>query len=247
MNKNSILILLMFSNIFSYSINNKINLYTYYTPSHEILLKDWFLPSLNKLDEFNIIIEKHEQIEYLRYYTDGWTKLMLIKIDLILKALEENKNSIFVYADVDIQFFRKFKDILFEGHKTHDILIQNGAPDYYEPGYACPGFFSCVSNEQTIKLFKQIKELMLDKNICDQIAINKLLTETNPLNIKWTYLPRAFLAGTSAGDSSYWLPDNDLVIPEGIILHHATHTKDMKDKIAQLVYVQDIIKQRKVQ
>src|SRR5579863_9116343 len=83
---------------------DKIKLYAIYTPSHEILKDSYFLPSIQ--DDFELIIENVEQTcESAKFMSAGWTKTTIKKVDLIIRAIQENWDSLFIFSDVDIQFF----------------------------------------------------------------------------------------------------------------------------------------------
>src|SRR5579864_4047396 len=82
----------------------KIKLYALYTPSHEVLKNTYFLPSIQ--DDFEIILEECEQTcPTANFLSEGWTQTTMRKVDLIIRAIQENWDSFFIFSDVDIQFF----------------------------------------------------------------------------------------------------------------------------------------------
>jgi hypothetical protein len=222
----------------------RIRLYACYTPSHEVLVKEWFLPSIK--DDYEVIVEKHEQAcPTACYMSNGWTSATLKKVEMLIRAIKENWGGLFVYSDVDIQFFRPTKDILLDLIQGMDMVIQRDNPD----GIACTGFFMCRANEQTLKVWQEVQRRMTDKeylktnpNVDDQTEFNKVLQERKPLLI-WDFLPAKFLnGGTLTG--KYWKAGDRLHIPPNIVLHHANWTQGgVKNKIEELQYVKSYMLQ----
>lgn len=223
-------------------LGEKIKLYAIYTPSHEILKDHYFLPSLQ--DDFEIICEFCEQTcSSAKFMEEGWTQTTIRKVDLIIRAIEENWGSIFIFSDVDIQFFKPIQDIILMHMRNKDLIIQKNAPS----GVLCSGFFVCRGNEKTLKLWTDVKRTMERwGSYSDQKALNhciKRKSEKNPYDIVWDYLPNSFFgAGTLTG--SGWRPGMSLPIPHDIVMHHANWTKGVKNKISQLNYVRDEVEKR---
>ncbi len=174
MNKRrSILLFLSLLNLFTISkgLEEKIKLYTLCTPSHQILKDEWFLPSIQ--DDYEIIIEYHDQeCPTGSYMKPGWIKIMIHKMDLIIQAIQENWNKILIVSDVDIQFFRPTQELIVSSLQDKDIVIQRESPS----GQLCAGFFACWGNEKTLKLWQNVKQLMLAQQVNhDQHGLNYLL------------------------------------------------------------------------
>jgi len=146
-------------------------LYTAYTPSHEIFLKEWFLPSMQ--DDYELIIEKYEQeCPSAEYMSEGWTKTMFRRIDLIMRAIEDNWGDVFIFSDVDIQFFQPAKEIISKVIKNHDFAVQKNSFG----GRLNAGFFACRANKKTSGLWSAIKKYMQDNlGEHDQHALNVML------------------------------------------------------------------------
>lgn len=216
----------------------KIKLYAFYTPSHEILKNTFFLPSIQ--DNFEIILEFGEQTcTSARFMNEGWIDTTLHKVDLIIRAIEENWNEIFIFSDVDVQFFAPIENIIIDLMKDKDIIMQRNNPE----GVLCTGFFACRGNEKTLRLWKDVKKMMQKNKIySDQISFNRCIkkkSKKNPYELTWDYLPSIFFgAGTLQAHPGYlWTPGKKLNIPSGIVMHHANWTRGIKNKIAQLKYV----------
>ncbi len=235
--KKVLFLLIIFLQTNAQDIPDKIKLYTLYTPSHEIFLKKWFLPTLK--DNYELVIEFHKQIS-----PDGagssvsFSQTMLAKTKLILRGIHENWGECFIYSDVDIQFFKPTKSLLLSLLKDNDLIIQKGDPR----GGLCAGFFMCKANEKTLKLWGEIKKYMINHpKMDDQETMELFLRNSNPFAIKWDYLPNAFY-GAGIIKSKFWLPGDSLTFPsEDIVLHHATCTRGIQNKIKQLEYVKRIV------
>lgn len=229
--------------IYSPIISHSLKLYSFYTPSHTVFKNDWFLPSLQ--DSFELIIKFYPQeCTQAQWMKPGWTTTTLHKIDMILEAIEDNWEDVFIYSDIDIQFFEPMQDIIEKAIQGKDLLFQRHNPQ----GSVCSGFFVCRANTKTRQLFLDVQKMMRE-NIkwSDQPTINRcLITHKNPYGIIWDYLPVTFFGGgTIDASKKAWRPGAPLTIPEGIVLHHANCTRGIANKIAQLEYVRYEVNQRK--
>src|SRR5271155_4223618 len=105
-----IIILFIFSFVNNIKPEN-MKLYSFYTPSHEVLKNNWFLPSIQ--DDFEIEIRFFPQeCEAAIFKESGWNTTMLHKIEMIIEAIQKNWNKIFIYADIDIQFFKPMAKLI---------------------------------------------------------------------------------------------------------------------------------------
>lgn len=148
-------------------------LYGLYTPSHEPLLKDWLLPSLR--DPYTLCFQPYDQVgprDQHVYGTPSFTRTTLLKVEVILRAIRENWGDVFVYSDVDVQFFRPTEPLLRRLIRNFDLLFQRDSPE----GIACAGFFACRTTPVTLGFWESVHRYMLanpGKN--DQDAVNDLL------------------------------------------------------------------------
>jgi nucleotide-diphospho-sugar transferase len=222
--------------------NEKIKLYALYTPSHEILKDNYFLPSIQ--DDFDIILEEWEQTcPTAQFLSEGWTQTTMRKVDLIIRAIHENWGSFFIFSDVDIQFFRPIKKTIISLIKNYDLIIQKNNPE----GVLCSGFFACRGNEKTLQLWTDVKKRMQETSNSDQISLNQCIkrnSKNNPYDIAWNYLPDTFFGGGTL-TGYLWYPGTKLPIPNGIMMHHANWTQGIKNKIAQLEYVKKHVLKKK--
>jgi hypothetical protein len=220
----------------------KMKMYALYTPSHEQLKDNFFLPSIQ--DDFDIVFEFCEQTcPSAKFMSEGWTDTTIRKVDLIIRAIQENWGSVFIFSDVDIQFFCPIKTTILKLMHNKDIIFQKNSPD----GVLCSGFFACRGNEKTLQLWQDVKQLMQKNKLnSDQNSLNRCIkrhSKKNPYNLVWDYLPNTFFGGGTLTGCE-WIPGKRLSIPKGIMMHHANWTKGIKNKIAQLVYVRNVVHKR---
>ena len=216
-------------------------LYAIYTPSHEELAQDWFLPSIQ--DDYELVLEKWEQTESSgnEFMENGWMQAIHKKVDFIIRAVEENWGGIFVFSDVDIQFFGPTKELVLEAMQGNDIVLQKDEPG----GALCTGFFACRCNEKTLKLWHAVKRYINkipDQH--DQHGLNYFTRHSNPFGIKWDYLPVVFCGGGTI-NGKVWKPGMDIPIPKGIVMHHANYTWGNANKVEQLRYVRNLVRKRR--
>jgi Nucleotide-diphospho-sugar transferase len=220
----------------------KIKMYALCTPSHEILKDQFFLPSLQ--DDFELIIEYADQTcSSAKFMEEGWTQTTVQKVDLIIRAIQENWNSVFIFSDVDIQFFAPIQKKILKLIKDKDIVMQKNSPS----GVLCTGFFACRGNSKTLQLWQDVKKMMeADSLSSDQISFNRCIrrfSKKNPYDVVWAYLPHSFYGGGTLTGRE-WLPGRLLPIPHNIVMHHANWTKGVKNKIEQLTYVRNEVLRR---
>lgn len=211
-------------------------LYTLYTPSHEVFYRDWLLPSLKDQVEVKptMIEARPGPHDFL---SPGWGATMLAKVDLILSAIERHRGGVFVYSDVDIQFFRPMQGAVDELMADRDVLFQNDSP----AGRKCAGFFVCRAGPATSLLWQRVRAHMIARRLhSDQAALNEV---ADGCAIRWAYLPATFFGG-GALTGKQWAPADTLPVPDGIVMHHANWTVGVDNKLAQLRHVRDIVSRR---
>lgn len=234
--KKRIIVLCLLFLIINICNAEKIKIYVFYTPSHEELFFEWFLPTLQ--DDFDIVVERYAQ-ECLsgKFMREGWIDTMLRKVDLIIRAIYENWGKIFIHSDVDVQFFKGFQKEILSLMKDYDMIIQKDNPS----GQVCAGFFISRGNEKTLNLWKTIRKSMIrNPSRHDQNVLNDIIRGSNSIGISWDYLPITFFSGGTL-TGKYWQPGKKIKIPKNIILHHANWTQGVKNKIAQLKFVRNLV------
>ena len=157
-------------------------LYGLYTPSHESLANEWFLPSLK--DKYDLHLVRQSQTgppEDHRYGTGAFNRTTLEKIDLILQAIDENRNAVFLFSDVDLQFFRPAQAALLTQIHQSDIAFQQNQVN----GEINSGFFVCRGNPRTRLLWLGVKKSMQARpDWNDQDALNHVMFRSLPAAIR---------------------------------------------------------------
>lgn len=219
----------------------KIKLYTFFTPSHKELKDDYFLPSLQD-DGLEIIVQEcPQECPSALVFSEGWQKSMLRKVDMIIEAINDNWGDIFIYADIDTQYFGPISDIIRKEISNKDMVIQRDTPS----GTMCAGFLACWANSRTLKLWQAVRNYMINSHSpSDQKTLNKLLrhNKNNQFNMRWDYLPSEQFCGGGTFSASPWRPGKSLHIPLTLLMHHANWTTGTENKIEQLKYVRGVIK-----
>lgn len=145
-------------------------IYSISTPSHRILRDEWFLPSL--CDGLPVEIIEAEQQGDGSIGNTAFNRIMLQKVQLILRAIEEQWGSWFIYSDVDVQFLRPFRSLAEQSLAEADICFQQDSPT----GELCAGFFAARGNAAVRNLWRQVEErLAADLSEHDQTWLNRIL------------------------------------------------------------------------
>ena len=203
-------------------------LYTIFSPSHKEIYEDFFLKTIP--NEFEIITTEIEQdCPTGEFYQEGWDRTCFLKVELFIKACEENMGNHFVFSDVDIQFFGNVKEVLLQEIGDYDIACQNDTGPYY-----CSGFFICMANERTLNLFREMKKNYVKE---DQTTLNN-----NIHLVKSKFLShRFFTVGHSIGRP--WT-GQAFQMPADLLVHHANYTVGVPNKILLLKTVRQAIEGR---
>lgn len=235
---NFLLIISFFVLIFNQPVSyGKMRLYTFYTPSHKILLENYFLPSIK--DNYEVIVAKIEDqvCPSARFYSKNWSLAVANKADLIIKAIEENWGNYFIYSDVDIQFFKPTEEYILSHIKDLDLLAQ-AATHLVSEKRVCTGFMVIKANNKSLEIWRDIKNSLTKTNkYGDQHYFNQFLKK---YKINYELLPIEFYL-----PANIWKVGDYLKIPSNIILHHANWTVGIDNKIKQLDYVQSLVEKLK--
>lgn len=199
----------------------RMKIYSCHTPSHDILYRRYFLPSLPQgLLNVSMPLEDNGTSDF---GTPGFLKSIGAKMQLIIDSIEANRGSAILWSDVDIVFKRDPSDLLarlLESGSDVDIWFQSEAR---EPiGDVNVGFVLMRCTEPVRSLYETAAALMRSlETVNDQFVLNRLLRETGAPN--WSYLPGRFFARSHG-----WPP------PRDIYLHHANCT-DGADGVIQKI------------
>jgi hypothetical protein len=226
--------------IFNYACADAKTMFIIYSPSHEELFQEWFLPSFQKYNsDIELIVQKIDQTcESACFKKRGWKDTTLQKVQMIIEAVHRTWNYYFIYSDVDVQFFAPIKKELELLLQEYDLVIQKDHPK----GTVCSGFFACRSNEKTLALWQDVYQTM--KNVekySDQGALNYcLIKKNNPYDIAWAYLPETYFGGATLTGHA-WHPGQHLPLPINPKMHHANWTVGIDHKKEQLRHVRTAV------
>jgi hypothetical protein len=196
-------------------------LYTIYSPSHKTLYENHFLKSLP--NEFELkSLEIEQECPTGEFYKEGWSKTCYRKVEYFEQACIESQGEIFVFSDVDIQFFDNIKDVLIEELGDADIACQNDTGHYY-----CSGFFICRANERTLNMFRQMK---INYHLEDQTTLNKHIHMVNSKFLSNKFFTIGHLLHR-AWKGEYFQ------INYPILVHHANWVEGIDNKIKLLEIV----------
>lgn len=230
----------------------KIKIYSLCTPSHRPMLEKFFLPSLPAF--FDSVVQEHEQeCPSGAYNSSGWKFTIFKKILQVEQAIIDNFGGIFVYSDVDVQFFDMKRSDILDNLGDKDIVFQK---DFFKKdfnpllghnGPACIGFFIIRANSQTLGLWRAVKKMCLENKDCndyDQRAVNIFLRDTEH-KVQWGFLPKSFYnASLSSGKRQgigLWKPGAPLRLPKKVLMHHANWTVGVSNKMSMLERVRSMV------
>jgi len=223
-----------------------------YTKSHRILKDEWFLASLQ--DNYDVELHNCDIAGSGTYMEPSWSEAVLFKSDTIINSIKKYWGEIFVYSDVDVQFFKPTQQILLNAIKNYDIVCQRDDPY----GNLCTGFWIARANEKVLKLWQEIRAILKQEKR-DQFVFNRIIRE-KPMGGKikrifnyfmrifmgkcrYSYFPVTFFGGGTI-TGKLWTPGTKISVPEGIVLHHANCTIGVENKIRQLKYVRGVVETR---
>jgi len=210
-------------------------MYTFYTDSHEVLYRDFFLPSVP--ESFEMVVEHFPQeCPSGNFHGDGWMNTMTRKVDYVIRAIEENMNDWFIHADCDIQFFGDFRSDILNHLDGLDIVAM-------DDNMLCAGFFACRGSEKMLNMWQEIRA-KLDGFANDQFAFNAALVSTTPV-IRFKTLPRFtyFNYMHTVGNDKIWKSGMPIDISSSnlnrMLVHHANYTIGVDNKIKMMEMIRD--------
>ena len=204
-------------------------IYTHYSESHSDLYNNYFKPSLRRLydkDKITIRAANHRQTTSKGMFMEsGWNDSMRYKLQVILAAIEENKDSHFIFSDVDIVFYKKFIEDLLEKVADYDIALQEDC------GSLCAGFFIAKGNQKNKKLFETIYNNFTEL-VNDQVALNhyRHMINYTLLDTEEYYTIGNFF--NNPDGTHNWDNTTNIDPPKKIRLHHANYVKGVGNKNA---------------
>lgn len=213
------------------------NIYSCYTPSHRRICWKYFEETI--CYDISLVSFLLPKIGDGNYKNVNWTEATKHKILSILKIIDLGIDDIFIFSDVDVQFFGPITDLITESIKEYDIVTQHDPSMRYDHMY-CTGFMAIRPSEKIRNLFQSTLDLMEEKpRLDDQDAFNVVIRETNnDVNIG------LFDQNKVWSHRKMWEPGTPLEIPEDILVHHANWTVNVQNKEAQLEEVSKIYEEK---
>lgn len=203
-------------------------LITFYTKTHEKMLRDFLLPSIT--EDFKLIEGNGEQkSQDGSYFSKGFSESTKDKIVFLYNVLlESEENEVMLFSDVDIIFLKPIKDYL-NGYLDYDMVFQKGY------GGLNTGFFLLKNKEEVRNLLKNVI------NNChfyhdDQIALNDIIQKYT--TIKYTNFDDKILSPAAIIGLKVW-GGEELKIPEDTLVFHACWCAGVDNKIKLLNYVKN--------
>jgi len=168
----------------------EVKLITYYTESYKRIFNELFIKRIPPSFE-PIVVDYVPDINSVPGFvmSDTFKTLSFRRVELIYNHIKSNMGNVVIFCDVDIVFFKDFKEDVLERIKDYDILFQDNTNGTYNCGFMV---FMC--SEKTLKFWEMIMNSYNEnKNeyINEQFAVNELIHTTD---IKHGFLPETYHA-----------------------------------------------------
>jgi MoaA/NifB/PqqE/SkfB family radical SAM enzyme len=163
----------------------------------------------------------------------GWSEAVAFKSQVLIETIKANWGGVFVYADVDIEFFQPTEHMLRESIEDKDVVCQLDDPS----GNLSTGFFVLRANERTLKLWEDVRKAITTERR-DQHAFNRFVRRMNGLRA--SYLPSRFF-GTGTFHPILRRAGARFLIPHSPIMFHANWTIGVENKTDLLQRAKSIV------
>jgi hypothetical protein len=191
-----------------------------FTPAHEVLLRDWFLPSLPAdFEAVPIHLEINGAGDFL---SEEFLRCIREKISLIVRSIRENPGEWIIWSDIDILFFEDAVPAIqttIENAGEKCLIFQR---ERKWQGEVNTGFILIRCGIQAERFFSEVGErLAKERGKNEQAVINGMLGTGS--SVPWDSLPVDFVARTHG-----WPP------PARMAIYHANYTVG-KDGVGQKI------------
>lgn len=181
-----------------------------YTPAHEVLYRDWFLPSVPEgIDVTAIPANIPGSGDFL---SEEFLRCIRAKIAMIVDSIRENPDEWIIWTDIDILLFPGIKKKIETVIKNADDRCLFFQMETKSEGEVNAGFILIRCGQNTDSFFTEVGERLkreTEKN--EQTVENEMLREGDAPS--WGYLPVEFVARTHG-----WPP------PRNMAIYHANYT-----------------------
>jgi len=197
----------------------RIKLYTFHNDDFK-KLKERFLSTLK--DDYEVICKQQDLRVGDKVWCGGET-VWLFKTRLIIDAIKANWDDVIIISDIDIQFFKPTKEIVFRAIAARDIVFQRNAPLGHVKINI--GFMAIRCNERCLTMFEWVFAKIMETKKHDQKLVEVYL-ENHPGRINYALFPKKIFAY------------NPIAIhhglTHGIALHHAIWVRSGSEKLSQM-------------
>jgi hypothetical protein len=215
------------------------HVFTYYSPSHQPFVDEFFRPSLQAVEPD---LQIHTEIQDFNFGTGslknpGFTETITLKYTRFWEfASSRPFGDLILCSDCDIQFFRPFvKDL--EGYmESNDLVFQTNTvnPPKFNVGFFCIRWLPSTRAFIINFLNAAARNLLEEKttnNIVDQLVFPARISLLPPDDY-WTVL--------STGNREF-TPEK---VPHGLYMHHGNGRQTMADKLQLMRDVRDTVRAR---
>ena len=207
-------------------------MYVTYTPSHEVLFNNYFLPTYPR--DYQLILQKAPQESITGdFMSDGFVSTERRRVEQIIDGIKKNWGEYIVHSDVDVQFFDLSCQQIEKELGNYDLI---GADDIFG---LCIGFMAIRANHKTLDLFSnllQMYPIIVEKFSNMQVALNDIMLASKNNTVNYTKFSKMFFSIGMVNDAKVW-DGEDFEVPQNILLHHANYTIGTENKIKLLQYV----------
>lgn len=168
-------------------------LFSCHTPNHDILFREYFLPSVPK--GFTVVSHPLEIEGSGDFMTESFLRCVHHKVHLVRESIRQHPGELLVWSDVDIRLMRTTPAELEFLIGDHDLALQR---EWRSGDEVNVGFFVCRASERTERFFSRVIEgLEQEPDKHEQYMINRLLREPDR-GISATQLPLSYYAKSHA-------------------------------------------------
>ena len=203
-------------------------LITFYTKTHERMLREFLIPSVT--EDFELIVGSGRQkSQDGNYFSEGFNESTKDKLIFLYNVLQKSENNeVLLFADVDIIFLKPVMAYL-KKYLEHDMVFQKAYPGLNT------GFFLLKNKKEVRNLLKNVI------NNChlyhdDQLALNDIIQKY--ILIKYTNFDDRILCPAAILGLKVW-DGEELVISEDTLVFHACWCAGVDNKIKLLDYVRN--------
>jgi hypothetical protein len=224
------------------AIDSRLRLVSLASELYEEILNDFWLRSVPS-DCRPVLRVFHEGP--VTYAEGSWHRVMERKLNLILERIEkEAEGSIFVFSDVDIQFFGPIADDLRCLVQGYDLLFQHDRGTHHPPvlEWLNSGFIvirACSASRQVFEKARAYLREKDDPRVDDQGALRAVTVDERQARIG--LLPTRYWTHGCPD----WTPRQGIDPPADILMHHANWIIGNGIKVAQLGIVREIVEDRR--